>query len=97
MNSADLADPVPSLNQTKLGIRPLLGPKIHCRMDLGGDAMDYDTSIPTKLKEVASLRQQHATASRSAKEAMTPRIKLIVSNWYTDELGNQTRFIKAHD
>jgi len=28
---------------------------------------------------------------------MTPQIKMIVSNWYTDELGNQARFLKAHD
>jgi hypothetical protein len=28
---------------------------------------------------------------------MTPHIKMIVSNWYTDELGNQARFIKARD
>ena len=26
-----------------------------------------------------------------------PPIKLIVSDWYTDELRNQTRIIKAHD
>jgi hypothetical protein len=24
-------------------------------------------------------------------------IKMIVSNWYTDELGNQARLIKARD
>jgi hypothetical protein len=50
------------------------------------------------LKEEARLRQQqHATASRSANEAMTPRIKMVVSNWYTHELGNQARIIKACD
>jgi len=59
--------------------------------------MDHDTSLLTRLKEEARLRQQHATASRSANDAMTPRIKMIVSNWYTDELGNQARFIKACD
>jgi hypothetical protein len=59
--------------------------------------MDHDTSILTRLKEQARLRQQHTTASRSANDAMTPRIQMIVSNWYTDELGNQARFIKACD
>jgi len=28
---------------------------------------------------------------------MIPQIKMIVSNWYTDELGNRARFIKARD
>jgi hypothetical protein len=67
-------------------------------MDLGGDAMDYDTSALTKLKEEMRLRQQrHAAGPRPANEAMTPQIKMIVSNWYIDELGNQSRFIKARD
>jgi len=67
-------------------------------MDLGRDAMDYDTIALTKLKEEMRLRQQcHATGPRPAHEAMTPQIKMIVSNWYTDELGNQARFVKARD
>ena len=27
--------------------------------------------------------------------SLVPQIKMIVSDWYTDELGNQTRVIKA--
>ena len=47
--------------------------------------MDYDMSALTKLKEEMRLRQQrHATGRRPANEAMTPQIKMIVSNWYTD-------------
>ena len=59
--------------------------------------MGHDTSLLTRLKEEARLRQQHAAASRTANQAMTPQIKMIVSDWYTDELGNQARIIKAHD
>jgi hypothetical protein len=67
-------------------------------MDLGGDAMDYDTSDLTKLREEMRLRQRrHATGPRPANEPMPPQIKMIVSNWYTDELGNQARFVKARD
>jgi hypothetical protein len=66
-------------------------------VDLGGDAMDHDTSLLTRLKEEARLRQQHAAASRAANQAITPQITMIVSDWYTDELGNQARIIKAHD
>jgi hypothetical protein len=61
-------------------------------MDLGGDAMDHDTIALTKLKEEMRLRQQrHAAGPRPVNEGMTPRIKMIVSNWYIDELGNQAR------
>jgi len=50
------------------------------------------------LKEEMRLRQQrHAVGPRPAHEPMTPQIKLIVSNWFTDELGNHVRFITARD
>jgi hypothetical protein len=67
-------------------------------MDFGGGCMDHDTIALVKLKEKMRLRQQrHAAGPRPANEAMTPQIKMIVSNWYTDELGNQARFIMARD
>jgi len=28
---------------------------------------------------------------------MTPNIKMLVSDWFTDELGNKARIIKARD
>ena len=60
--------------------------------------MDHDTIALTKLKEEMRLRQRrHAAGPRPANEVMIPQIKMIVSNWYTDELGNQARFIKARD
>jgi hypothetical protein len=60
--------------------------------------MDHDTIALTKLKEEMRLRQpRHSAGPRPPIEGMTPRIKMIVSNWYTDELGNQARFITARD
>ena len=60
--------------------------------------MDHDTIALTKLKEEMRLRQRrHGAGPRPANEAMTSQIKMIVGNWYTDELGNQARFIKARD
>jgi hypothetical protein len=59
--------------------------------------MDHDTIALTKLKEEMRLRQQHASVGRPSAQSMTPQIKMFVSNWYTDELGNQARFIKACD
>ena len=59
--------------------------------------MDHDTSILARLKEEARLRHQNALDSRGASGAMSLKIRMSVSNWYTDELGNQTRIIKARD
>jgi hypothetical protein len=60
--------------------------------------MNHDTIALTKLKEEMRLRQQqHRAGPRPAHEAMTPQIKMIVSNWHTDELGYQARFIRARD
>jgi hypothetical protein len=60
--------------------------------------LDHDTIALMKLKEEMRLRQQrHGAGPRPANEAMTPRIKMIVRDWYVDELGNQARFIQARD
>jgi hypothetical protein len=45
----------------------------------------------------AASAARHAAGPRPANEAMTLQIKMIVSSWYTDELGNQSRIIKARD
>jgi hypothetical protein len=58
---------------------------------------DTDTSLLARLKEEARLRHQNATDCRGANGAMGLKIRMIVSNWYTDELGNQARVIKARD
>lgn len=58
---------------------------------------DTDTSILTRLKEEARLRHRHVADSRHANGTMSLKIKMIISNWYTDELGNQARIIKACD
>jgi hypothetical protein len=55
--------------------------------------MDYDTNFLTELKEKARRR----AVPRSTNESMTPQIKMIVSNWYADELGNKARIIKARE
>ena len=59
--------------------------------------MDSETESLTKLREEVRLRRQHTVALRSSYETTMPQIKMIVSNSYTDELGNQARIIKATD
>ena len=58
----------------------------------GGYQMDYETKPFTKPEQVALPPQR-----RPNTQAMTPHIKMFVSDWFTDELGNKARIIKARD
>ena len=63
----------------------------------GGDVMDRDLIALMKLKESKRRHQRRrVTTPPTVNEAMVPHIKMIVSNWYTDELGNRARIIKAY-
>ena len=42
-------------------------------------------------KEASRRRQQRTASSRSANQATTSQIKMIVSKWHTDEFGNRSR------
>ena len=58
--------------------------------------MDHDAIAIAKLKEEMRLRhQRYAAAPKAPNEAMIPKIRMIVSEWYTDELGNRTRVVQA--
>ena len=47
-----------------------------------------------ELRKDASLRRKHRkTSSLSANQATTSQIKMIVSQWYTDEFGNRARMV----
>jgi hypothetical protein len=60
--------------------------------------MDCQTEmLLAKLQEKVRLRHQHTSAGRPSGQTLTPQIKMIVGDWYTDELGNKARIIKAHD
>ena len=54
--------------------------------------MDYETKPFTKPEQVTLPPQRRPNA-----QAMTPHIKMFVSDWFTDELGNKARIIKARD
>ena len=62
--------------------------------------MDWDPEVRAKLKklrelrEEANLREQQRTAAlRPVSQSMAPEIKMVVGDWYTDELGNQVRMV----
>jgi hypothetical protein len=58
--------------------------------------MDSGTESLAKLREVVRRGEQRSER-RNTYEATMPQIKMIVSNWYTDELGNRARIIRACD
>ena len=59
--------------------------------------MEWDPELLVtlrKLREEASRRRKERTAaSRTPNPTMTPEIKMVVSKWYTDEIGNRSRMI----
>jgi hypothetical protein len=54
--------------------------------------MDYEAKPLTEPERVTLPPQR-----RPNTQAMTPHIKMFVSDWYIDELGNKSRIIKARD
>jgi hypothetical protein len=71
--------------------------------------MEWDPELLAKLREFSEVREsrelselrkrsslrrkQQTVPSRSANQATTSEIKMIVGQWYIDEFGNQTRMI----
>ena len=54
-----------------------------------GEAVDL-------LDHLLSKQRRHGERRSSAQEVL-PAIKMVISDWYTDELGVLTREIRAHD
>jgi hypothetical protein len=59
--------------------------------------MDSEIETLRQLRETVRRGHQHSEKLHTTYEATMPQIKLIVSNWYTDELGNRARIIQASD
>ena len=62
--------------------------------------MEWDPAVRAKLKklrelrEPAHIRREQRTASfQAVSQTMSPEIKMVVGEWYTDELGNRARII----
>ena len=55
--------------------------------------MDYENPKAFTKREQVTLPPQR----RPNTQAMTPHIKMFVSDWFTDEFGNKARIIKARD
>ena len=58
---------------------------------------DADATIELQLERLRSEnRQRYSERMCSAHEA-TPAIKMIIGDWYVDELGVRTREIRARE
>jgi hypothetical protein len=55
---------------------------------------DADAVIEFELERLRSRRPRHAERMNSSQEVL-PAIKMIVGEWYVDELGVRTRKITA--
>jgi len=62
--------------------------------------MEWDPEVRAKLKKLRELREearlrqeQRTTSSQAVSQTMSPEIKMVVGEWYTDELGNRARII----
>ena len=63
----------------------------------GWDNMDHDRELLSELKKEATLRRRQRLARRTINNSTTPKIEMVVSCWYADEFGNQTRTVMACD
>jgi hypothetical protein len=69
----------------------------------GGGAMEWDPEILARLrssredailrrKEIVRRKERNISA-RAASQSTVPEIKMVVGDWYTDELGNRSRMV----
>ena len=63
----------------------------------GWDNMDHDRELLSELKKEATLRRRQRLAPQTINNSTTPKIEMVVSCWYADEFGNQTRTVMARD
>ena len=59
--------------------------------------MDWDPEILARLRssraETSLRRKERTISTRAASQTKAPEIKMVVGEWYTDELGNRARMI----
>ena len=57
---------------------------------------DADAAIELQLERLRSKRPRYSERMCS-RQAVIPAIKMIIGDWYVDELGVRTREITARD
>jgi hypothetical protein len=60
--------------------------------------MTYDADVKdVDLLDHLLSKRRRPTERRSNSQGLLPAIKMIVGDWYVDELGVMTREVKARD
>ena len=59
-------------------------------------AYDADGEAVDLLDHLLSKQRRHAER-RSSAQAVLPAVKMVIGDWYIDELGVLTREIRARD
>jgi hypothetical protein len=72
----------------------MFGAKLSNRHDEGGRVMTYDVD---EISELELERLREFRRQRCPRAETTPTIKMIIGEWYVDELGVRTREITAHE
>ena len=93
--------PDPALTANKGTSRHLtatIGPEAAVSMVRGDGIMTYDAhgEAVDLLGHLISKRRRY-NERRSSSQEVLPAIKMLVGNWYIDELGVLTRVITARD
>jgi hypothetical protein len=63
----------------------------------GWENMDHDRELLSELKTEATLRRRQRLTPQTINDSTTAKIEMVVSRWYADEFGNQTRTVMARD
>jgi hypothetical protein len=59
--------------------------------------MIYDADAAIAEFDHLRLKQRRYAERMSSRQEVLPAVKMLIGDWYVDELGILTREIKAHD
>ena len=59
--------------------------------------MTYDADAHVDLLDHLLSKQRRHTERQSGRQDMLPAIKMVIGDWYIDELGVMTREVRARD
>jgi hypothetical protein len=59
--------------------------------------MTYDANLGTVDLEIERLRTERRRHGPRNTNNLIPTVKMVIGDWYVDELGVLTREITAHD
>jgi hypothetical protein len=74
----------------------MIGPEVGGSIVRGDGIMTYDAEAVDRIDHLLSKQRRYGERRSSSQEVL-PAIKMLIGDWYTDELGVLTREIRACD